>query len=83
MWGQAFSLPPALSRRSSRLWRDAGQKPGGRLKAWPHRHAGGSTFMSCAPRMLCGIMALECQKDDLLDSGGCGQEVRPLRGPAV
>jgi hypothetical protein len=26
-------LAPALSRHCSRLWRDAGQKPGGRLKA--------------------------------------------------
>src|ERR1022692_4226646 len=30
---------PGFSRRSSQLSRDAGQKPGGRLKARPHRHA--------------------------------------------
>jgi hypothetical protein len=33
--GQALSPanPPAFSRHCSRLWRDAGPKPGGRLKA--------------------------------------------------
>src|ERR1017187_3537743 len=40
MWGQAFSLPPAFGRRSSRLWRDAGPKPRGRLKGGTHTAKG-------------------------------------------
>jgi hypothetical protein len=37
LWGRAFSLPPAFQPAFRVRSGDAGQKPGGRLKARPHK----------------------------------------------